>query len=177
VQRLQALYDTARVAWEGANGHSAAELLRTRHDDADEEASALAEAEGFLRELLADGPMRTKDLQREAREAGLAWRTVERAKATLGVVAERVGRPGPGGDAAYYWLLPAGGPTTGSPPTRGPTPSSVSASQGVNVDSGESWSASSANRKNGGGPSSDAGLNAELDQAARQAVLEAWGRR
>jgi hypothetical protein len=71
--------------------------------------------------------MPTKTLQRLARDAGIAWRTVERAKATLGVVAERVGKPGPKGDAAYYWQPPSGGSTPAPPPDGGPTPEAVSA--------------------------------------------------
>jgi hypothetical protein len=114
-------HGVAQVVWEGPTKHKAADLLRLPAAE-DPEAPARAEAEEFLRELLADGAMRTKDLQREAREAGIAWRTVERAKAALGVVSERVGKPGPKGDAAYYWLLPAGGPTPGGGPTSGDVP-------------------------------------------------------
>ena len=118
------LYGCARVVWDGTTSHSAADLLGVGAEP-DPEAPARTEAEDFLRALLADGAVRTKDVQREAREAGIAWRTVERAKAALGVAAERIGKPGPGGDAAYYWLLPGGGPT----PDGGPTPQSVPAGQ------------------------------------------------
>jgi putative DNA primase/helicase len=144
------LYDTARIVWQGTSAHKAADLLQLPHDDP--EAPARVEAEAFLRELLADGPMRTKDLQREARDAGIAWRTLERAKATLGVGADRIGKPGPKGDAAYYWALPVGGPTRGLPPRGGPTVEGVSAGQDDAGESGPSSSVSSANAWEGGGP-------------------------
>src|SRR5262249_48352390 len=38
------------------------------------------EAEEFLRHLLGDGPRPAKDVEAEAKEAGIAWRTVNRAK-------------------------------------------------------------------------------------------------
>jgi hypothetical protein len=144
------LHDTARIVWQGTSAHKAADLLQLPHDDP--EAPAREEAEEFLRELLADGPMRTKDLQREARDAGIAWRTVERAKATLRVGAERIGKPGPKGDAAYYWALPVGGPTRGDPPRGGPTAEGVSAGHDVAGESGPSRSVSSAKYEEGGGP-------------------------
>jgi hypothetical protein len=119
------LRGVAKVVWDGTTGHTAADLLRAPARD-DDEAPARSEAEAFLADLLAEGPVPTRQVQAEAREAGMAWRTVERAKASLGVVAERVGKPGPKGDAAYYWRLPGGGPTSGG----GATHDDVPAGQG-----------------------------------------------
>jgi AAA domain len=51
--------------------------------------SAGAEAEELLRNALATGPVAMKDIQAEAKEAGLSWATVRRAKDRLGVEAER----------------------------------------------------------------------------------------
>ena len=109
-------HGVARVVWDGATAHTAADLLRAPSRD-DDQAPARSEAEGFLLELLTDAPMRAKDVQREAREAGISEATLRRAKATVGVVAERVGKPGPGGDAAYYWSLPGEQPTPGEQST------------------------------------------------------------
>ncbi len=47
------------------------------------------EAEAFLRELLADGPKTAKQVEREAEDAGIAWRTVRRAKERVGVRTRR----------------------------------------------------------------------------------------
>ena len=53
------------------------------------EASALADAENFLRAELADGERTVKSLKALAIAAGIAWRTIERAKKRLGVHAEK----------------------------------------------------------------------------------------
>ncbi len=49
----------------------------------------LSEARQFLAAELAEGPRRTADLRRAAEDAGLAWRTVERAKSAIGARARR----------------------------------------------------------------------------------------
>jgi hypothetical protein len=61
------------------------------------------EAEAWLRDLLAAGPMRSREIHAAARAAGLAWRTLERAKHRLGVQADRVGY---GATGQWYWRLP-----------------------------------------------------------------------
>jgi hypothetical protein len=61
------------------------------------------EADAWLCDLLAAGPMQSREIHAAAREAGLAWRTVERAKHRLGVEAERVGY---GATGQWYWRLP-----------------------------------------------------------------------
>lgn len=43
-------------------------------------------------------------MRRKAQAAGLSWRTVERAKSKLGIVADRQGGFGAGGD--WHWRLP-----------------------------------------------------------------------
>lgn len=61
------------------------------------------EADAWLRDLLADGPMQSREIHSAALEAGLAWRTIERAKRRLGIEAELVGY---GTDGRWYWRLP-----------------------------------------------------------------------
>ena len=61
------------------------------------------EAEAFLKELLAVGPVSVKQVEREADEAGLAWRTVKRAKERLGVRVRRAG--GIAGKGHWEWSL------------------------------------------------------------------------
>lgn len=65
------------------------------------------EADAWLRDLLAGGPMQSREIQRAAREAGLAWRTIERAKRRLGIEAELVGF---GTAGRWYWRLPETAP-------------------------------------------------------------------
>ena len=54
-----------------------------------EERGAVAEAKEFVQQILADGPMKTKELEQAAKEAGIARRTLERARKTLGVLSKR----------------------------------------------------------------------------------------
>jgi hypothetical protein len=72
----------ARVEWEGHSTHNAETLVQ---QGSDEERGALGEAIAFLREVLADGPMLAKTVQRQAREAQIADRTLRRARESLGI--------------------------------------------------------------------------------------------
>jgi hypothetical protein len=65
-------------------------------------APARNEAEDFLRNLLADGPMPSRNVQSEAKAAGIAWATVRRAKETLGIKAAKSTL-----DGGWAWALPA----------------------------------------------------------------------
>jgi putative DNA primase/helicase len=49
------------------------------------------DAEQFLRDLLADGPISTKQVKADAAGAGYAWRTIERAKRDMGIEAAKAG--------------------------------------------------------------------------------------
>lgn len=60
--------------------------------------SALAVAEAFLREKLKDGPVSVAETRAHSAAEGIAWRTVERAKARLAIEAVKVGR-------AWSWKL------------------------------------------------------------------------
>lgn len=58
-------------------------------------------AEEFLREALANGPVAVADLKEFAKNAGVAWRSVERVKVRLRVAIEKDGFQGPS-----MWLIP-----------------------------------------------------------------------
>lgn len=76
------------VAWETeAVTISADEALMSPFDD--EARGEREEAAEWLRDALSDGPVAAKDIQRMARDAGHAWRTVRRAKDALGVTVEK----------------------------------------------------------------------------------------
>lgn len=66
--------------------------------------STVADASEFLREMLKSGPVKVNELKAEANSAGLSWRTLERAKAELDVIAERVSE-GNAGKGAWVWKL------------------------------------------------------------------------
>ncbi len=55
----------------------------------------------WLQDVLKAGPMTSKSIQAEAKEAGYAWRTVQRAKDDLGIVPYREQFAG-----AWMWRLP-----------------------------------------------------------------------
>jgi RecA-family ATPase len=72
-----------RVDWKGESTLDASALLSAPTDH--EERSAAQEAQDFLRDALSDGPEPVADLRKQSGEAGISWRTVERAKASLRV--------------------------------------------------------------------------------------------
>jgi len=65
-----------------------------------ERRGALGKAVGFLREALAGGPRTVEEIRRGAREAGIADRTLTRAKAILGVKSRKTTGSGP-----WVWEL------------------------------------------------------------------------
>lgn len=94
--RVALEWETGRVV-----GATADELLQAPGDG---EASAQDEAEVFLRTELAGGPVEAKVIQKLARDAGIAEKTLRRAKAKLHIDSKRHGF-GPG--APWKWSLPA----------------------------------------------------------------------
>ena len=53
-----------------------------------------------------DGPVESKDVLKETKEAGFKERTLDRAKTRVGVVAIRKGKGGQRGGGIWYWSLP-----------------------------------------------------------------------
>jgi putative DNA primase/helicase len=80
----------------------ARDILGTVEPYDEEERTERDEAATFLADSLANGPVATKVIEKEAHGAGHAWRTIERAKRQLGVKAEKRGLRGP-----WFWALPA----------------------------------------------------------------------
>jgi hypothetical protein len=92
---------SSRIVWDGAARYTADELLASPDP---EERGALADAIAFLRDLLTDGPCRAGDVKQKARQAGIAERTLHRAKERLKIRAERFGAVT---DAHWEWRLPS----------------------------------------------------------------------
>jgi hypothetical protein len=89
------------IEWLGESQHSAQSLLAP--PESEEESNALADAKNFLAEFLKDGPRKATDVMREARCAGIAKRTLQRAKAVLGTKSNKSGI----GDGQHWeWELP-----------------------------------------------------------------------
>lgn len=89
-----------RLVWEGTTSHTAAELVAERADE-DGQRGALVEARAWLTEMLARGPQAARDVQRAAREAGIAEQTLRRARESVA----RVRRVGSGSSQRWMWEL------------------------------------------------------------------------
>jgi hypothetical protein len=82
--------------WAGSSNLNADDLLA-----AQPRKSAREQAESFLLDALDRGPVKVTTLQDLAENKGLAWRTVNRAKTNLGVIARKEGFGG-----GWVWALP-----------------------------------------------------------------------
>ena len=72
-----------------------------RENDTNGQTSAVDEACDWLRDALADGPRPCKQMKDNAKADGISNRTLERARAKTGVIAEPDGFGGP-----WMWRLP-----------------------------------------------------------------------
>ncbi len=106
--RVEAAGIAAKITWMGTSKHGARALLEAAAGDAPA-ASAVSEVGEWLAGELSEGPRLSSEVKSAARGAGLAWRTVERAKAALGVRARRQGEGGARGKGAWSWALPGDG--------------------------------------------------------------------
>lgn len=95
--------DVARVQWLGESNITASQLTAGPMNE--EERSGLDTAMEWLEQTLAEGPMWSKDVQRECRDAGLSWRTIEAAKKRLKVDVYREGYAEKG---KWFWRMPSG---------------------------------------------------------------------
>lgn len=98
----------SRVVWKEEITGDTREILSQAESVDDEQDGAVAEAEAFIHEMLADGPVPAKVMQSSAREAGVSIITLKRAKKKMGILSERV----PGSATAWQWVRPSG--STGS---------------------------------------------------------------
>jgi phage N-6-adenine-methyltransferase len=88
-----------QIQWRGECDYAPEDVLAPQTPST----SRIAEAMNFLTDLLADGPRSQQAIKEKAAAAGLAYRTLERAKELLGVKSERHGW-GPG--SKCFWRLP-----------------------------------------------------------------------
>jgi hypothetical protein len=90
-----------RIGWLGESAHTAESLLAAPRDD--EDRSELYQAVEVLRDILAGGAVKAQDAKTMARRAGVAERTLLRAKAVLHVRSKLYGF---GKAGEWHWLLP-----------------------------------------------------------------------
>lgn len=91
--------ETCRVAWESEPVTITADEAMVSAGDP-EERSDLEDAKEFLRGLLADGPVPSKQVRTDANGAGYAWRTIRRAQKAMGIEAVKEGMKG-----GWVWRL------------------------------------------------------------------------
>jgi putative DNA primase/helicase len=90
----------SRIAWGESVAGAARDLLTDPNVQRGEEESALSQAVEFLRLVLRDDVVPSKEVEAEAQAADIAWRTVRRASDKLEV------KKRPGADGKWYWSLP-----------------------------------------------------------------------
>ena len=116
---------TSRIEWLGECDTTSADLLSIA--DGDPERPGRDHACAFLRAELADGPRKANDVKNEAGRIGISPRTLERAKADVGVICKLLGGVG----TPWFWSLPeaanpAGGVDDSDPLAASREPASVS---------------------------------------------------
>lgn len=100
-RQLPGNIETSCVVWEAEAVTVTADEALVPEGSADDR-SERDEATKWLREALADGPLSAKDVQRQARQTGIAWATVRRAKALLGINTTKTRF-----DGGWEWALPS----------------------------------------------------------------------
>jgi putative DNA primase/helicase len=93
------------VAWETETVTVTADQALQAADDRGGSVGVGADAEEFLREAIGGGAVAVNDLKADAKEAGLSWATIRRAKDRLGVVAKRESH-GRDGGGRWTWAMP-----------------------------------------------------------------------
>jgi putative DNA primase/helicase len=93
--------ETTHAVWDGTIEGTAREILGSVEYVEDDAGGEQQDAEQFLRDLLTDGPVPTKQIKADALGAGYSWRTIERAKRDLGIEAVKAGMK-----VGLEWHLP-----------------------------------------------------------------------
>jgi hypothetical protein len=101
--------ETSRVVWESDSVTVTADEALTSMGDP-EDRSALAEAREFLADALREGPVPVRQIEGDARAAGISSRTLRRARDALGVIRAKAGMR-----AGWTLALPAGTPKVAKP--------------------------------------------------------------
>src|SRR5690606_13312609 len=90
--------ETSRIMWENAHVMQSADEVFGGSQISEDEKGALHDAKLFLRDLLAHGPLESKQLEIDARGAGHAMTTLRRAAREMGI---RIAKEGFGKGAPW----------------------------------------------------------------------------
>lgn len=93
---------TSRILWNDERVTITADEAAGYDSLSQDERGSVNEAQDFLRETLADGRVKVKDIESQAKSSGHSHATLGRAKRALGIISEREGF---GREAVYYWKL------------------------------------------------------------------------
>lgn len=94
------------VRWSEERVDVTADDALGRPEEHDHETTLAADAEEWLRDVLALGPVPSEDVKVHAKAAGYSWATIRRAQAAIGIKPKRTG--GAGGRGTWAWALPDG---------------------------------------------------------------------
>ena len=89
--------ETSMIQWTGTCNETASQILMKRSKDTGHK--QLMAAERWLAEFLTDGPRLAVDVRKAGAEAGLADRTLDRARNDLGFASHRIGF---GGNTVWF---------------------------------------------------------------------------
>jgi len=93
--------------WTGESKLTQAQILSG--DDSADTISELDEAMAFLREELTSGPVSANTVYHDADSIGISKRTLDRAKAKMGVISRHLGEKGKRGGGDWIWEYPSTG--------------------------------------------------------------------
>lgn len=96
---LRYILKDGTLEWAGTSDVNPDDMLIAVHNAGD--ATREDEAKDFLADMLAEGPQPVSELRKLARQAGIANRTLDRAKQALGITSHRVGKLGSSGE--WVW--------------------------------------------------------------------------
>src|ERR1035437_7991874 len=100
--RIVPAEDIAKVQWEIGNAIALSAEDALGNTETPGERSERGQAAAWLADLLGAGPVKVVDIRDDAKGAGFAWRTVERAKAKIHA---RAGRENPKDPrSAWVWV-------------------------------------------------------------------------
>lgn len=97
---VEASADVARVQWCADGPTKSIKSILQSFSTTEDERSERVDATDYLREVLGGGRSPSQEVIRGAREVGISERTLNRGKADLRIVSDRV-------DGRWYWRLPA----------------------------------------------------------------------
>lgn len=91
-------------SWKLTSDLTAEKIMANRADS--QEGNSIADAEDFLKEMLAPGDLPARDLFYEAKNRGFSTATINRAKARMKIDAYHQGIQGAKGGGKWYWKMP-----------------------------------------------------------------------